>query len=145
VRVGLIPDGIHVHPHVVAMAQRTLGPRLTIVTDAVGALGMPPGRQALGGAEVTVGDDGVRLGDGTLAGSNLAMDQGVRNLVAFSGCGAAEALHAASTAPAAVLGDTVRGTLALGARADLVLLTDDLRLVATIVGGAVVHDARSSS
>lgn len=144
VRVGLVPDGIHVHPHVVAMAQRTLGPRLTIVTDAVGALGMAPGRQALGRAEVTVGDDGVRLADGTLAGSNLAMDQGVRNLVAFSGCDAAAALHAASTAPAAVLGDTARGTLALGSRADLVLLTEDLRLMATIIGGAVVHDARSS-
>ena len=52
------------------------------------------------------------------------------------------ALHAASTAPAAVLGDTVRGTLAPGARADLVLLTEDLHLVATIVAGAVVHDSR---
>jgi N-acetylglucosamine-6-phosphate deacetylase len=144
VRVGLIPDGIHVHPHVVAMAQRTLGPRLTIVTDAVGALGMPPGRQALGGAEVTVGDDGVRLPDGTLAGSNLAMDQGVRNLVAFSGCPPEHALRAASTAPAAVLGDTVRGTLAPGARADLVLLTERLELMTTIVGGAVLHDERGS-
>ncbi len=140
VRVGLIPDGIHVHPLVVALAQRALGSRLTIVTDAVGALGMPPGRQALGGAEVTIDDDGVRLADGTLAGSNLAMDQGVRNLVAYSGCPQEAALHAASTAPAAVLGDTVRGVLAPGARADLVLLTDDLHLVATVVAGAVVHD-----
>jgi N-acetylglucosamine-6-phosphate deacetylase len=135
VHVGLIPDGIHVHPQVVAMAQRALGPRLTIVTDAVGALGMPPGRQALGRTEVTIDDDGVRLADGTLAGSNLAMDQGVRNLVAFSGCETEAALHAASTAPAVLLGDTIRGTLAPGARADLVLLTEDLELVATIVGG----------
>jgi len=141
--VGLIPDGIHLHPHVVAMAQRALGERLTIVTDAVGALGMPHGRQALGRSAV-VGDDGVRLADGTLAGSNLSMDQGVRNLVAFSGCTSERALHAASTAPAAVLGDTVRGTLAPGARADFVVLTDDLHLVTTVVGGEVVHDARWS-
>jgi N-acetylglucosamine-6-phosphate deacetylase len=141
VRVGLIPDGIHVHPQVVALAQRALGPRLTVVTDAVSAFGMPHGRQPLGRVEVTVGDDGVRLADGTLAGSNLTMDQGVRNLVAFSGCSLADALHAASTAPAGVLGDTVRGTLALGARADLVLLSDDLHVLATIVAGAVVHDA----
>lgn len=142
--VGLIPDGIHVHPHVVAMAQRALGERLTIVTDAVGALGMPHGRQALGRTEVVVGDDGVRLDDGTLAGSNLAMDQGVRNLVAFTGCTSEAALHAASTAPAAVLGHTVRGTLTPGARADLVILSDDLHLVTTVVGGEVVHDARWS-
>lgn len=142
--VGLIPDGIHVHPHVVAMAQRALGERLTIVTDAVGALGMPHGRQALGRTEVVVGDDGVRLDDGTLAGSNLAMDQGVRNLVAFTGCTSEAALHAASTAPAAVLGDTVRGTLTPGGRADLVILSDDLHLVTTVVGGEVVHDTRWS-
>ena len=54
------------------------------------------------------------------------------------------ALHAASTAPAALLGDTIRGTLALGARADLVLLTEDLELVATVVGGEVLHDARGA-
>ena len=140
--VGLIPDGIHVHPQVVAMAQRALGDRLTIVTDAVGALGMPFGSQALGRTEVTIDEGGVRLADGTLAGSNLAMDQGVRNLVSFTGCSAEVALHAASTAPAAVLGDTVRGTLALGARADLVVLTENLDLVMTIVAGEIVHDAR---
>lgn len=141
-RVGLIPDGIHLHPPIVALAQRALGARLTIVTDAVGALGMPGGTQRLGRREVTVGDDGVRLADGTLAGSNLSMDQGVRNLVAFTGCTPSVALHAAATAPAAVLGDTARGTLSPGARADAVLLTEDLHLVATIVGGVVLHDAR---
>jgi N-acetylglucosamine-6-phosphate deacetylase len=142
VRVGLIPDGIHVHPQVVALAQRALGERLTIVTDAVAAMGMPPGRQALGRAEVTVGDDGVRLADGTLAGSNLTMDLGVRNLVTFTGCSWETALHAASAAPAAVLGDGDRGSLHVGARADLVVLTDDLQLVTTVVGGEAVHDVR---
>jgi N-acetylglucosamine-6-phosphate deacetylase len=142
--VGLIPDGIHVHPQVVAMVQRTLGDRLTIVTDAVAALGMPAGRHTLGRAEVTVGDDGVRLADGTLAGSNLPMDQGVRNLAAFSGCPPEVAVHAASTGPATLLGDTIRGALAPGARADLVLLTDDLHLVATVVGGEVLHDSRAA-
>jgi N-acetylglucosamine-6-phosphate deacetylase len=144
VHVGLIPDGVHVHPQVVAIAQRALGERLTIVTDAVGALGMPPGRQPLGRGEVIVGEDGVRLADGTLAGSNLAMDQGVRNLVAFTGCEAEVAVHAAATAPARVLADQTRGQLIPGARADLVILTDDLHLVSTIVGGEVVHDARWS-
>ncbi|MFL6203963.1 MAG: N-acetylglucosamine-6-phosphate deacetylase [Acidimicrobiales bacterium] len=142
--VGLIPDGIHVDPLVVATAQRALGERLTIVTDAVAALGMAAGTQALGRTEVHIGDDGVRLADGTLAGSNLAMDQGVRNLVAFTGCDSATAIHAASTAPAALLGDPARGHLGPGARADLVVLTEDLHLVSTYVAGDVVHDARWS-
>jgi N-acetylglucosamine-6-phosphate deacetylase len=144
VHVGLIPDGIHVHPAVVAMAQRALGERLTIVTDAVGALGMPAGRHALGRTAVVVDDSGVRLPDGTLAGSNLAMDQGVRNLHAFSGCTAAAATGAASGSPAALLADPTRGTLAIGARADLVLLTRELHLVATVVDGEIVHDRRAT-
>ena len=138
--VGLIPDGIHVHPAVVAVAQRALGERLTIVTDAVAALGQPAGRYG----SATVGDDGVRLADGTLAGSHLPMDQGVRNLVAFSGCAAAAAIRAASTAPASVLADPTRGSLLLGTRADLVLLTRELELVAPVVGGEVLHDRRAS-
>ncbi|MET0902808.1 MAG: N-acetylglucosamine-6-phosphate deacetylase [Acidimicrobiales bacterium] len=142
--VGLIPDGIHVHPHVVTAAQRALRDRLTIVTDAVAALGMPDGRHELGRTEVHVSDRGVRLADGTLAGSNLAMDQGVRNLVAFTGCSDAQAIHAAATAPAHLLDDPARGNLEAGTRADLVVLTEDLHVVSTYVGGELVHDARRS-
>jgi len=142
--VGLIPDGIHVDPLVLKAAQSALGDRLTIVTDAVAALGMPAGTQALGRTEVHVDDTGVRLADGTLAGSNLAMDQGVRNLVAFTDCDAATAVHAASTAPAALLGEADRGHLAPGARADVVVLTHDLHVASTYVGGELVHDARWS-
>jgi N-acetylglucosamine-6-phosphate deacetylase len=143
-RVGLIPDGIHVDPLVVKTAQRAVGERLTIVTDAVAALGMPLGSQALGRTEVHIDGTGVRLADGTLAGSNLAMDQGVRNLVAFTGCTSAVAIHAASTAPAGLLSDPTRGHLRHGARGDVVVLTEDLHLVSTYVGGELVHDARWS-
>jgi N-acetylglucosamine-6-phosphate deacetylase len=134
VHVGLIADGIHVHPAVVALAQRALGPRLTLVTDAVAALGRGPEPEA----------GGVRLADGTLAGSDLPMDQAVRNLVAFTGCDPATALQAATAAPAAVLGDPERGHLRPGARADLVLLTPELQLLSTWAAGELVHDARWS-
>ncbi len=140
-RVGLIADGIHVDPSVVGLAQQALGPRLTLVTDAVAAMGRPPGPHG----RVTLGDDGVRLADGTLAGSALSMDQAVRNLVAFTGCDPAEALHAASEAPAAVLADPIRGTIRAGNRADLVLLTPQLEVVATVVAGTVVHRGEPSA
>jgi N-acetylglucosamine-6-phosphate deacetylase len=138
-RVGLIADGIHVHPDVVAIAQRALGERLTLVTDAVAALGMGPGEHQLGRARVTVADDGVRLADGTLAGSNLSMDAAVRNLIAFTGCPREVAIAAASSAPAQLLGDDRRGALEPGRRADVVLLTQSLEVAATIVAGEVVH------
>lgn len=142
--VGLIADGIHVAPSVVAIVQRALGERLTLVTDAVGALGLPPGEQRLGRATVTVGDDGVRLPDGTLAGSNLSMDQAIRNLIAFTGCTPEVAVVAASEAPARVLGEAARGTLQSGRRADIVLLSSDLEVVTTILGGSVAHSADGS-
>lgn len=142
VHAGVIVDGVHVHPVAVALALRALGERLVLVTDAVAALGMPPGPQVLGRAEVTVGEEGVRLAGGTLAGSNLAMAQAVRNLVRFTGCAPEVALAAASAAPARVLGDPCRGALAAAARADVVLLTEDLEVVATVVGGELVHDGR---
>lgn len=141
--VGLIADGVHVDPAVVTLAQRALGERLTLVTDAVGALAVPAGQPTLGGLGVTVDGDAVRLADGTLAGSVLSMDRAVRNLIGFTGCAPEAALRAASTAPAVVLGDATRGSLAVGSRADVVLLSETLEVVCTIVGGAVVHRAAS--
>ena len=137
---GLIADGIHVHPIAVAAAWRALGPsRLSLVTDAVAALGRPPGRFPLGGRTVTLGDDGVRLDDGTLAGSALALDEAVRNLITFTGCSPAESIATVTATPARVLGLPRKGTVAPGFDADLTLLTADLRVVTTFVGGREVH------
>ncbi|HEX6420918.1 MAG TPA: N-acetylglucosamine-6-phosphate deacetylase [Acidimicrobiales bacterium] len=144
-RAGVIADGLHVDPLVVALAARALGDRLSLVTDAVAALGAPPGRVHLGGrtAEVSAGDGAVRLPDGTLAGSTLPLDRAVRNLVAFAGVPLDRAVRAVTAAPAAVLRLTDRGVVAPGAVADLVLLTPGGAVVATLVGGRVVHDARA--
>ncbi len=49
------------------------------------AAGMPPGQYALGGLDVTVDATSARLADGTLAGSILALDQAVRNMVRWAG------------------------------------------------------------
>jgi N-acetylglucosamine-6-phosphate deacetylase len=147
--VGVIADGLHVDPTVVAIAAQSLGSRLTLVTDAVAALGMPPGRWALGDIEASSGADGVRLPDGTLAGSLLSLDRAVDNLTAFTGAGLDEALTAASSAPARLLGvDDERGALVPGARGDLVLLdgtnrarsgSRGLEVAATVIGGVIAH------
>jgi len=139
---GLIADGIHVDPVTVRAAWRAMGAeRIALVTDAVAALGLVSGRQPLAGAEVTVDDTGVRLADGTLAGSNLSLDQAVRNVVAWTGCTVSEAVAAASTTPARLLHDESRGALAPGRRADLVVLSADLQVRTTVVGGRVVWPA----
>jgi len=144
VRVGAIADGVHLHPTAVALAARALGGRLCLVTDAVAALGMPEGRVPLGVLEAFSTADGVRLPDGTLAGSDLSLDRAVRNLVAFAGVPLAAAVAAVTTSPAALLGLGDRGVIAPGAVGDLVLLDPSGEVVATVVGGRVAYDRREA-
>jgi N-acetylglucosamine-6-phosphate deacetylase len=133
---GLICDGIHVDPIAVRMAWRALGPsRLSLVTDAISALGVDGGR--LGSVDVTIGEHGVRNADGVLAGSTLSLDQAVRNLVTFTGCDVADAFATVTSTPADVLDLPDRGRLTVGKRADVTVLDGALNVVATIVGGEV--------
>lgn len=134
---GLIVDGIHVHPRMVKLAYRSLGAmRLTLVTDAMAAMGMPPGEYGIGDQRVIVADATARLADGTLAGSILRLDEAVRNMVAYSGCPPAEAVRMASTTPAELLQmDRETGHLRPGYRADLILLDEGLNILETYIGG----------
>ncbi len=141
VTIGIIPDGIHVHPALLKLVWQTAGPRLNVVTDAMAALGMPPGRYDLGDFQVTVEETTCRLPDGTLAGSILGMDTAVRNLITYTGCTLAEAVAAVTAVPADLLGmGQQKGRIAPGYDADLVLLTPDLQVAMTIVHGDVVYD-----
>jgi N-acetylglucosamine-6-phosphate deacetylase len=138
---GLIVDGVHVAPTAVAAAWQALGPdRLMLVTDAIAALGLglPAGPVRLGSTVAVAGPSGVRTADGTLAGSTLSMDEAVRNLMAFTGCSLADAVRCASTTPAALLGDASRGRLEPGRRGDVVVLSPEGFVMATVVAGEVV-------
>jgi N-acetylglucosamine-6-phosphate deacetylase len=139
--VGLIPDGVHTHPAIVALVWQMKGAAgLTLVTDAMAALGMPPGKYMLGDQEVTVTESDARLPSGTLAGSVLAMNEALRCLLRFTGCSLHEALPTITSTPARVLGLTDHGRLAPGAIADLVFLDDDLEVVRTLAAGIVVFE-----
>jgi N-acetylglucosamine-6-phosphate deacetylase len=146
--VGFIADGVHTHPSVIGLVWRALGGRrLSLVSDAMAALGMPSGQHRLGDFDVWVDATSARLADGTLAGSILALDQALRNLMTGAGgtspaggCTLAAALPAVTTTPADLLGlGVTRGRLAPGHQADLTLLTPDLLVQATIVAGRVVY------
>lgn len=139
VPVGMIVDGIHLHPAIVRMAWRLKGAKgITLVTDAMAAMGMPPGVFNLGGYSVIVDEHAARLENGTLAGSILTMDGAVRALIEQSGCTIAEALIMASRTPADLLGLAHKGRIAQGADADIVLLDPALHVEATLVRGEVV-------
>jgi N-acetylglucosamine-6-phosphate deacetylase len=144
VRVGAIADGVHLHPAIVALAARALRERLCLVTDAVAALGLPAGRVALGVLEAFASDDGVRLADGTLAGSDRSLDRAVRNLMAFADVSLPAAVAAVTASPAALLGLGDRGTIGSDAVGDLVLLDPAGEVVATVIGGRVAFDRRAA-
>jgi N-acetylglucosamine-6-phosphate deacetylase len=140
VAVGVIADGVHVHPDMVKLIWLAKGwERVSLVTDAMAALGMPAGIYRLGEQDVTVDGERARLADGRLAGSVLSLDQAVRNLVDFTGCWMGDAVGTVTAVPASLLGmGGSRGRIAPGYGADLTLLTQELRVAATIVGGEVL-------
>jgi N-acetylglucosamine-6-phosphate deacetylase len=129
----IIPDLLHVHPGAIRAALRAI-PRLYAVTDSTAATGMPDGAYRLGSQQVHKCLNGVRLADGTLAGSTLTMDQALRNLVSL-GFPLEDVSHRVSRHAADYLGLQDRGRIVEGAWADLVVLDRDLALTATYVEG----------
>ncbi|MGH0036383.1 MAG: N-acetylglucosamine-6-phosphate deacetylase [Myxococcota bacterium] len=124
----LICDGHHVHRSMVDLAARALGERLILISDRVDLPGMEDVPRAEG--------EPARLPDGTLAGSQLALDGAVRNVRRFASLGACEAVAACTLRPARLLGmENERGTLRPGARADLAILDAAGRAVETWIAG----------
>lgn len=139
IAVGLIVDGVHVHPAAVRIAWQCKSPEtITLVTDACAGLGMPPGRYRLGAMEIAVQEDRATLPDGTLAGSIVTPARALRNLMAFTGCTLADAVSTVTVAPARVLGlDTPR--VAPGKEASLTIITPEIEVMGTVVRGRVVY------
>lgn len=132
----IIPDLLHVHPGAIRAALRSI-PRLYCVTDSTSGAGMPDGDYHLGSQTVTKCLGGVRLADGTLAGSVLTMDQAFRNLVSI-GLSPQDASRHVSTNPADYIGESERGRLQARAFADIVVLAPDLHLTHTFVEGEAI-------
>ncbi len=129
----LIPDLLHVHPGAIKVALRSI-PNLYFVTDATAATGMPDGEYKLGLQQVHKCLGGVRLKDGTLAGSALTMDQALRNLVSL-GMSVEEASKRLSQIPAELIGITDRGIIKENFYSDLLILDEDLSLKEIYIEG----------
>ena len=138
----IIPDLVHVHPGAIRVALRAI-PHLYCVTDSTAAAGMPDGEYQLGRQTVTKCMGGVRLADGTLAGSTLTMDLALRNLVLSLGLGLVDASRRVSTNAADFVGASDRGRLHAGAWADLVLLDRDLNLQDVYIEGKSIEHAHA--
>lgn len=140
--VGLIADGIHVHPASMGIALRAKnGPgKIFIVTDAMSPIGTDMTSFTLNGREILRRDGRLTLADGTLAGADIDMISSVRFVHETLGLPLEEALRMASAYPAeaAWLSDR-KGALKPGCDADFVMLTDELGMKSTWIGGVKVH------
>lgn len=129
VHLEIIFDGVHVNSALAAFVMRSEPDRTVLVTDAMAAAAAPDGDYILGALPVEVRDRVARIaGTDTIAGSTLTLDQAVRNAVA-AGIPLLRALDAATRIPARYLGLDDVGSLAVGKRADLLVLDDDLNVM----------------
>jgi N-acetylglucosamine-6-phosphate deacetylase len=133
----IIADGHHVHPTALKMAWKCHPEGLILISDGMAALGLGTGSYVFGQQQVVVRKGMARLeGTDILAGSVCALDEAVRYFYQVTRCSPIEALEAASTKPAQLLGlEGIKGTLEIGADADFIFLDRDLNVVKTYIRG----------
>ena len=137
-----IADGRHVSPTLLTLLYRAKGPDgIALITDATAGAGLPAESHfMLGEIPCVVRDEVALTEDGSsLAGSTSTMIRGVRNMVELAGAPLVEAIRMASLNPARALRlDQTKGSISPGMDADLVVLTPELDVRETWVGGRAV-------
>lgn len=132
----LIVDTFHVNKGLFPLMHKAKGEHLVLITDCLRSCGMPDGEYELGGQKFVLKGIECRLLDGTIAGSVLKLNQGVRNFRDYASVSMHEAVRAASLNAAASIGVAdCKGSLEAGKDADIVLMDGDCNVLRTIVGG----------
>ncbi|RBM47895.1 N-acetylglucosamine-6-phosphate deacetylase [Vibrio tarriae] len=140
--VEMIADGHHVHPAAIEVAHRCCGSRMTLITDAMCATGMPDGQYTLGEYQVEMQQGVVTTQSGGLAGSTLTLLDGVKNIQRWLNLPVEQAWLMASLTPATSLGIQHQlGTLEVGKYASMVAISSDFSIEKTWVKGRLVFDA----
>jgi len=132
--VQVILDGHHLADETAKVVWRAAAGRVALVTDAIAAAGTGDGSCRLGGVDVEIRDGVARRADGVLAGSVVTMIEAVRNLHAL-GAPLVDAVAAATSVPARVVGRPELGVLRQGGEADIVVLDDGLEILRVLRGG----------
>jgi N-acetylglucosamine-6-phosphate deacetylase len=150
----LVADGVHLDPEIVRMVFDLVGPRsIALVTDAMAAAGMPDGPYTLGSLEVVVRDRVARLAsvnagaeDGeessAIAGATSHLLENVIRCIEW-GIPLADAVGAASSTPARLMGLDRVGAIAEGRRADLLITTNELELIQVYRAGRPLTQQRN--
>ena len=138
----LICDGVHVHPAAIRTTFKILGDRrIILISDTMRAAGMKDGEYTLGGLNVTVrGGKAMLTGTDTLAGSVTNLMHCLRYAVNSAGIPLESAVRCATENPARAAGLYEHcGSIALGKKADLLLVDDHLELKQVILRGGILN------
>lgn len=140
---SIIADGIHLHPNVVSLAYHASPPHCLLITDSIETSGLPdgtyPGHAQIPFNQVKEGNKVTIEGTNTLIGTCIGLDECVRNLMEFAEIGIAEAVRCVTENPADAMGLRDRGKLGTGRRADLVILSEDGKVLESWVLGKRIY------
>lgn len=136
VMIELICDGIHLCPDMIRLVFKHRScDRLMLITDSIAASHLGDGVYPLGDTEIIVRDGAARIAAGNLAGSIVTFDQALRVVTSITEISLNELSKTCAANQARSLRLEDRGSIEEGLLADLTLLTPDLRVAATFVGG----------
>ena len=137
--IEMICDGIHLSPEFVMLVYKIKGAdKIILITDSMAAAGLQDGEYELGGLTVTVKNNQATLSDGTIAGSTLLFNEGVKNFKRFTNCTLQELAKVSSYNALQDLHIYDRGRIEVGYYANLVILDKDLNVKETIFEGEKV-------
>lgn len=141
----IIADGQHLHPNTVSLLHRANPRRAIVITDSIELASLPdgtyPGHSQIAFEQTKKGDRATIAGTETLIGGCITLQQSVRNVMAWSGCGVAEAVGSVTENVARFMGidgEGGRGVLREGRRADLTVLSEGGEVLQTWVAGRKV-------
>lgn len=138
----LIVDNVHIHPAAQRIVYRLKKDHLILITDSLRACGLGDGPSELGGQKVFVKGTLATLEDGTIAGSVLCMNDGLRIFRENTGAPIEEVVTAVTKTPAKELGLYGElGSLSAGKNADITIFDDALKIKRTIVAGRDAYSA----
>ena len=135
--VQVICDGLHIHSAVIRMLYKIFGSdRMILISDSMRATGLSDGEYEFGGQTITVSNGVARTPDGAIAGSTSTLIQCVNKAIEF-GIPSDEAYKMASETPAKLMGVN-KGIIKKGYDCDFIILDENGKLTATVVGGNLV-------
>ena len=139
----LIADGIHVSlPAMKILLQNKPKDKALLVSDAIQGTGLKDGRYMLGTLPFNVKDGIARIDSGNLAGSTTTLLKEVRRLILELHENPIHAVNMASLNPAKRFGvDDELGSIAIGKKADFLIITPDYELKETWLDGKCVFTA----